>query len=121
MKKTLIPLLFLFVGAAHAAGDVSRGADVFDEECAECHSVNPGKNKKGPSLAGVIGRQAGTYPGFAKYSDAMKASGITWTADKIKAYIYAPKKVVPGGRMKYDGLEDLQDREDVIAFLAKPD
>jgi cytochrome c len=71
------------LGASHlearAAADVA-GGDVFATECAECHSVREGKNKKGPSLFGVVGRKAATVPD-ASYSDALKASGITWTPD----------------------------------------
>lgn len=107
----------LVAGAAHAAGDAKRGADVFAEECGDCHSAVAGKDKKGPSLSGVNGRAAGSVTSFAGYSDAMKASGITWTPEKIDAYLAAPKRVVPGGRMKYDGLPDAQRRADVIAFV----
>lgn len=99
------------------AADATRGAGVFDEECSECHSVTPGKNKKGPSLAGVVGRPAGSIADF-NYSDAMKASGITWSADRLGAYVTAPKKTVPGGKMKYDGLASDQARADLIAYLS---
>jgi cytochrome c len=100
-----------------AARDVKRGANVFAEECGDCHSAVPGKDKKGPTLTGVIGRKAGSVAGFAGYSDAMKASGIVWTAERVDAYITAPKKVVPGGRMKYDGLGEAPSRSDVITFI----
>lgn len=102
---------------AHAAGDASHGADVFAEECAECHSPKEGKNKKGPSLFNVVGRKAGTMADFV-YSDGMLQSGITWTPDRIEAYITAPKKVVPGGKMKYEGLADAKARADLLAYLA---
>jgi cytochrome c len=105
------------VGVAHAAGDIGRGGDVFDAQCAECHSVKAGKNKKGPSLFAVLGRHAGTVPDFV-YSDAMLHSGIVWTPDKISAYVAAPKKVVPGGKMKFDGGLSAQDSADLVAFLA---
>lgn len=103
--------------AAHAAGDAKRGADVFAEECGDCHSNVPRKDKKGPTLTGVNGRKAGTVASFSGYSDAMKASGITWSPEQIDAYIAAPKKVVPGGRMKYDGLGDAARRADVLAYV----
>jgi cytochrome c len=105
--------------AAHAmaAGDARRGADVFAEECGDCHSSIPGKDKKGPTLIGVNGRKAGTVASFAGYSDAMKQIGITWSAERIDAYITAPRKVVPGGKMKYDGLTDSDARADVIAYV----
>ena len=95
----MLLLLAALAHDAHAAGDAKRGADTFIEECGDCHSPKEGKAKKGPPLFGVVGRAAATSPGFA-YSDAMKASGITWTPDKIDAYITLPKKVVPGGKMK---------------------
>lgn len=109
--------LALLAGAALAAGDPKRGADVFAEECGDCHSAVPGKDKKGPTLTGVNGRKAGTVASFAGYSDAMKGSGITWTPEKIDAYIAAPRKVVPGGKMKYDGLDDAARRADAIAYV----
>lgn len=102
---------------ARAAGDPHRGADQFAEECAECHSVRAGKNKKGPSLFAVVGRKSASIGDFA-YSEAMKQSGITWTPDRLDAYIQNPHKAVPGGKMKYDGLDDAQAREDLIAYLA---
>lgn len=124
MEATLRLLLLLGAlgGSAHtlpalAAGDAGKGADVFAQECAECHSPKEGKNKKGPTSFGVVGRKAGSVADF-NYSDALRASGITWTPDKIDAYVTAPKKVVPGGRMKYDGLEDAKARADLLAYLA---
>lgn len=118
MSRLLLMLAGVLVaGVVHAAGDAKRGADVFAEECGDCHSAVPGKDKKGPSLTGVNGRKAGSVTSFAGYSDAMKSSGITWTPEKIDAYLLAPKSVVPGGRMKYDGLPDAQRRADVIAFV----
>lgn len=116
LKKTILVTLF-FSASAHAAGDAIRGAKVFAEECAECHSVKEGKNKKGPSLFAALGRKAALIEDF-NYSDSMKSSGIVWTADKIQAYIQAPKKVVPGGKMKYDGLADAKDQQDIIEYLS---
>lgn len=102
---------------AWAAGDVKKGADVFAEECGDCHSVAPGKNKKGPNLLGVNGRKAGSVADFSGYSDAMKQSAITWNPEKIDAYITQPRKIVAGGKMKYDGLAEASARADVITYL----
>ena len=113
----LAATLALAAGPSQAAGDAKRGADVFAEECGDCHSAVAGKNKKGPSLNGINGRKAGTVADFTGYSEPMKQSGITWSADKIDAYITAPKKVVVGGKMKYDGLAEAGARADVIAYL----
>ncbi len=99
-----------------AAGDAKKGADLFVEECGDCHSTKEGKAKKGPPLVGINGRKAGTVAGFA-YSDAMLQSGINWTPEKMDAYIAQPRKVVPGGKMKYDGLADATARANVIAYV----
>ncbi|HJV61985.1 MAG TPA: c-type cytochrome [Albitalea sp.] len=120
MRSALTLAAALLVTAAsapaHAAADAQRGMNTFTEECGDCHSPKPGKAKKGPPLFGVVGRAAATGPDFV-YSDAMKQSGLTWTPDKIDAYITAPRKVVPGGKMKYDGLADAAARADVVAYL----
>ena len=112
------PVLLAWLALANQAiaADAGHGAKVFDEECAECHSAAPGRNKKGPSLFAVVGRAAGGVADYA-YSDAMKASGVTWTADKLNAYIAAPRKVVPSCKMKYDGLDNANSRADLIEFL----
>jgi len=103
-------------GHVLAAGDARKGADQFVEECGDCHSAKEGKAKKGPPLVGINGRKAGTVTDFA-YSDAMVQSGINWTPEKMDAYIAQPRKVVPGGKMKYDGLADAAARANVIAYV----
>ena len=123
MKKHQISFVvglasLIVVSQAWAAGDAKKGADVFAEECGDCHSATPGKNKKGPALFGVVGRKAGSVADFSGYSDAMKQSGITWAADRIDAYITHPRKIVAAGKMKYDGLDDATARADVIAYLS---
>lgn len=61
--------------------------------------------------------KAGSVADYSGYSDAMKQAGWQWSADKIDAYITQPRKVVAGGKMKYDGLGDANARADVIAYL----
>lgn len=121
MKRLMMTLLAAGVsmGAmshAYAAGDANHGGKVFEEECADCHSVKDGKNKKGPSLFNIVGRKSATIADF-NYSDAMRAKNTVWSAETIAEYIHAPKKSVPGGKMKYDGLDDEKARADVVAFL----
>ena len=119
LPSLLVPVLLagLLGTPAWAAGDARKGADVFAEECGDCHSVAPGKNKKGPSLNGVLNRKAASIADFSGYSDAIRQSGITWNPERIDAYITQPRKVVAGGKMKYDGLSDSTARADVIAYL----
>ena len=102
---------------AWASGDPKKGADSFAEECGDCHSVAPSKNKKGPGLHGINGRKAASVHDFDGYSEAMKQSGIVWNPEKIDAYIAQPRKIVAGGKMKYDGLSEAGARADIIAYL----
>jgi len=101
--------------AAHAAGDPANGEKIF-AKCKACHTVEVGKNKIGPSLAGVVGRKSGTAPNF-NYSDAMKNAGLTWDEATLNTYLTNPKKLVPGTKMAFPGLPQEQDRLDVIAYL----
>ena len=117
LSLTTVLCLIASVGAAQAAGDAARGADLFKRICSVCHSREPGQNLVGPSLFSVVGRPAATVPGFP-YSRAMRKSGITWTPDRLIAYLKAPRKYVPGVKMMFPGLPDEQDRENVVAFLA---
>lgn len=122
MKRLILSLMacglvFGTMSQVYAAGDAAKGSKAFDEECSDCHSVKEGKNKKGPSLFNIVGRKSATIADF-NYSDAMKAKNTVWNADTIGEYIHAPKKSVPGGKMKYDGLDDEKARADIIAFLA---
>ncbi len=103
------------VSLASLTGDASKGERVF-AQCKACHVVEPGVNRVGPSLHGVVGRKAGTVPGF-NYSKANKDSGVTWTDAVLFDYLEAPQRFMPGTRMAFGGLKNAQDRADVIAFL----
>lgn len=118
--RTLTASLLALWGAgawAQVNVDLKRGADVFSEQCAECHSVRDGKHKKGPSVFGVVGRKAASLPGF-EFSDALRNSGWVWDNDRLNFYLSQPaKKANPGGKMKYDGLSDAKDLANLIAYL----
>ena len=101
---------------ALAEGDAEAGKTVYNQ-CAACHAVEEGVNRVGPSLYGIMGREAGSAEGF-NYSDAMKNSGITWDEETLNAYLEDPRGYIPGNRMPYGGLKDEQQRADLIAYLA---
>lgn len=108
--------LALLAGGAEAAGDAGAGKGVFSR-CAACHNaVKGGPNLIGPNLFGVVGRKAGSAPGFS-YSNGMKSSGITWTPDKLDTYLTHPAQAVPGNRMAFAGISDAKQRADLIAYL----
>jgi cytochrome c len=119
MKHLIIGVCCIFaigVSASAWAADAKNGATVFNR-CIICHSNSKGAPAKiGPNLFGVVGRKAGTAPGF-NYSAAMKGSGIVWTDDKLKAYLAHPAQVVPGTRMTFAGISNPHDIDDVVAYL----
>ncbi|WP_120077857.1 c-type cytochrome [Aurantiacibacter odishensis] len=100
---------------ADFTGDAEAGSTVF-LQCGSCHVGDPGVNRIGPSLAGIVGREAGTVEGY-QYTEANANSGITWTPEKLFQYLENPQRVVPGTKMAFAGLSDPQDRADVIAHL----
>jgi cytochrome c len=103
-------------GLAHAAGDPAEGEKVF-AKCKICHQIGEGaKNAVGPELNGVIGRKAGTAPGY-NYSDANKNSGITWDETNFREYIKNPKAKVPGTKMIFAGLPKETDIDNLLAYL----
>jgi len=104
------------VAATAVEGDAVHGRQVF-KKCQACHSIQPGKNLLGPSLAGIVGTKAGEVANYS-FSTAMQQSGIIWTPEKLDAYLQDPQKVVPGNKMPFPGLKTDSDRTDVIAFLA---
>lgn len=83
--------------------------------CAVCHSVEPGQNMVGPSLAGVVGRRAGSVAG-ANYSPAMREANIIWTEANLRRYILDPAAVVPGGTMPNPGVS-AADAQAIVNYL----
>lgn len=85
--------------------------------CMTCHSFNEGgRQLSGPNLAGIVGKPAGSQPGY-NYSAAMKQSGVVWTEDKLDAFIAAPAQVVPGTRMSFAGEPDAAKRKAIIEAM----
>jgi cytochrome c len=100
--------------AAAAAAD---GSEIFANNCAVCHSTDPGTNKLGPSLASIVGRKSGGEPGFS-YSPAMTKLNVTWDKATLDKYIADPQGMVPGTKMIFPGVKDEADRKALIDYLA---
>jgi cytochrome c len=98
-------------------GDPVAGAKAF-AVCRACHQIGPGAHiAVGPVLSGVVGRPAGSYPGY-NYSNANKHSGIVWTVEELEKYLAGPQKVVPGTKMAFAGYPNDPTRvKNIVAFL----
>lgn len=114
----LISVFSLVVSArvASADGDAAAGEVAF-KVCRTCHQIGESaRNFVGPELNGVVGRKAGTVPGY-NYSDANKNSGLTWDEATLTKYLHSPREVVPGTKMAFPGLTRDSDIANVIAYL----
>jgi cytochrome c len=97
-------------------GDPALGKTVF-QRCAICHKAEKDAgNGLGPNLFGIVGRKSASVPGF-EYSGPMKASGITWTNDKLAQWVAGPAKMVPGTKMAFPGITSKGEVRNVVAYL----
>ena len=94
----------------------AAGRQLFAHHCSACHSLDTSENAFGPSLFGVVGRPAASVPRFA-YSQAMQASGLTWTEDNLRKWITDNEALVPGTRMRHVAIADPAERDYLISFL----
>jgi len=99
-----------------ASASAAEGAKVF-KKCAACHSIaEDGGNKIGPALWGVLGRPAGSIPGY-KYSKAMVAHSKNWSFEEMNGFLIKPKDWIKGTKMSFAGLKNAKERAAVILFL----
>ena len=117
MRSVIFAAMLTVVSISGAqAQDAAAGEKIFGV-CKACHQIGEtAKNSVGPVLNGVIGRAAGTYPGYS-YSAANKNSGITWDEATFREYIKDPRAKIPGTKMIYAGLRDEQKVNDLLAYL----
>ena len=120
LKKIMLVAVVLALPSSFvAAGDAVKGAKVY-KKCVSCHMIGDGaKNRVGPQLNGIIGREIAAI-GDYKYSKAMvkyAATAKIWSEENLAAYLESPRKLVKGGRMAFAGLRKEKDRANIIAYL----
>jgi cytochrome c len=107
-------------GGVASAQDIAAGEKTFNA-CRACHQIGDhAVNSIGPVLTGVVGRKAGSAPGY-NYSDANKNSGITWNEASFKEYINDPKAKIPGTKMIFAGIKNDKEVDDLWAYLKQFD
>jgi cytochrome c len=113
--KTAAPAPAAATGDA-AGALIAEGKAAF-ANCSACHAVaKDAPNGAGPNLFAIVDQPAGQVAGFA-YSDALKASGITWTAAELDGFIADPSAKIPGTTMVTGAIADAATRQAVIAYL----
>ena len=106
--------VYTAVASDRPAGDPVHGKTLY-QVCMGCHSLD--EDDVGPRHRGVVGRTAGSVPGYA-YSPALKNSHLVWDADNLDRWLTNPQGLVPGVKMFF-AMPNPQDRADVIAYLAE--
>lgn len=100
-----------------AAGDPVKGKEVF-QKCGACHSITAGgANGIGPNLSKIVGDDVGKGRGGFAFSDALGKKGGKWDEATLDKWLTNPRAFADGTKMTFAGLENPQDRADVIAYL----
>lgn len=119
--RLVVAALSAAIGAATAAfaqenADALRGGELY-RACVSCHSLEPGVHLTGPSLAAMLGREAGETAGFDRYSPGLKSAEFTWSWETLNAWLADPGTMIPGTYMAFRGIADDDARADLLAFL----
>jgi cytochrome c len=110
------PLLALLLALAATPALAADGKALFDDKCAECHTLGDASSDAAPTLKGVAGRKIASLTDF-EYSDALKAKGGVWTDAALDAFLASPKTFAPGAQMMFGGVSDPGDRQAIIDYL----
>ncbi len=109
--------VLIMASGAFAAGDIAKGKNLAKKKCGICHTMQKGgKNRLGPNLFNVLGRQAAAVKKY-KYSKAMASSGIVWDEAAFTEFLTQPKKFVKGTKMSFVGLKKATQRADMLAYF----
>ncbi len=106
------------IATAALAADPAAGKARFTEQCALCHSAEPGDGAggMGPTLHGLIGKTAATADEGFPYSAALRASKLVWDAATLDRFLTNPAAAAPGTAMPVS-VGDPSDREALIAYF----
>lgn len=117
MRTTALLGGLALMASGALAQNAERGADAFNKACKTCHQVGENaRNRAGPQLNDLIGRQAGQADGF-RYSRVFQSSDVVWNPETLDTFLENPRGVFPGTRMAYRGQRDAGVRADIIAYL----
>lgn len=98
-----------------ASADAAKGEKVFNK-CKACHKLEDGANGTGPHLYSIVDRAIGGVSGFG-YSEVLASNGEAWTLENLEGFLEDPKGWAPGTKMNFKGLNKVDDRANLIAYL----
>lgn len=100
---------------AFAVASADAGARLW-RQCQACHKLEDGANGTGPHLYGVVGRAVDAVDGYS-YSGALELVADVWTPENLNGFLENPRSYAPGTKMSYGGMDDVEDRANLIAYL----
>jgi len=104
------------ITALLAMGNLDDAKKVW-KKCSACHSIKKGgKNKIGPALYNVLGRNAAGLDNY-KYSKALMAYGKTWSFEEMNGFLKKPQAYIKGTKMAFAGLKNEKDRASILLFM----
>jgi len=104
------------ISALLAMGNLADAKKVW-KKCSACHSIKKGgKNKIGPALYNVLGRNVAGLDNY-KYSKALQGYGKTWTFEKMNGFLKKPQAYIKGTKMAFAGLKKEKDRASILLFM----
>jgi len=113
VEEEVIEVAFVDV---FATADAGAGERVFSK-CKACHKLEDGANGVGPHLYSIVDRAIGKDGAFG-YSNVLAESTDAWTPENLNAFLENPKGWAPGTKMNFAGLNKIEDRANLIAYLA---
>jgi len=104
------------IKALLAMGNLDDAKKVW-KKCSACHSIKKGgKNKIGPALYNILGRNVADLDNY-KYSKALMAYGKTWTFEEMNGFLKKPQAYIKGTKMAFAGLKKEKDRASILLFM----
>jgi cytochrome c len=89
---------------------------LFRNQCAACHTLDAAEPpRQGPTLAGIVGRRAGSVAGF-HYSPGFAGADFVWDTAHLDSWLANPQAMIPGAVMPYRQANP-DTRHAIIAYL----
>ena len=92
------------------------GETLYKEQCRRCHAPDADHESYGPVLSGVIGRRAGSVPGY-EYSEALKTASFVWTTGALRAWMEDNTGFLPDTKMRHVGITDPTVQDFILTYL----
>ena len=111
-------VLAVWVPGVSAAADVSAERQLAMTQCSQCHTFDKGEpHGQGPNLWGLIGREAGSAPGYPYSPGFLSAlKGKVWDAELLNRWLTDTTAVAPNSQMIYFQ-DDAATRAALIKFF----